>query len=59
MFEKFSIKFLSWIKIENERKKKLYDEKVKKISDKDKKSNLKQEKDKSPKSKYQILSDQK
>ena len=31
----------------------------KQISDKDKKSNLKQEKDKSPKSKYQILSDQK
>jgi hypothetical protein len=34
--KKFSVKFLSWIKIENERKKKLYDEKVKKISDKDK-----------------------
>jgi hypothetical protein len=34
--KKFSVKFLSWVKIENERRKKLYDEKVKKIYDKDK-----------------------
>ena len=33
--KKFSVKFSSWVNIENERRKKIYDERVKKITNKE------------------------